>query len=55
MAVRFRKDRLRWQVYWKNPFTGKQESAFYATEKRLERRMTKLNTGSSGKKSPSGP
>lgn len=33
MAVRFRKDRLRWQVYWKNPFTGKQESAFYATEK----------------------
>ena len=32
MAVRFRKDRQRWQTYWKNPITGKQESAFFASE-----------------------
>ena len=37
MAVRYRKDRQRWQTYWKNPFTGKQESAFYATEQEARR------------------
>lgn len=37
MAIRFRKDRCRWQVYWKNPFTGKQESAFYADEKEAQK------------------
>lgn len=37
MAIRYRKDRQRWQVYWKNPFTGKQESAFYASEKEAQK------------------
>ncbi len=32
MAVRYRKDKHSWQVYWNNPFTGKRESKSFATE-----------------------
>lgn len=38
MAIRERKSRAKpWQVYWRNPFTGKQESASYATRAEAEK------------------
>lgn len=38
MAIRKRKDRAKpWQVYWRNPFTGKQESGSYATRAEAEK------------------
>lgn len=32
MAIRYRKDRQKWQIYWKNPWTGKIQSTFRSTK-----------------------
>ncbi len=32
MAIRYRKDKNSWQVYWNNPYTGRRESKSFATE-----------------------
>ena len=38
MAIRSRKGRSKpWQVYWRNPWTGKQESACYSTRAEAEK------------------
>lgn len=36
MAIRYRQDRQKWQVYWKNPWTGKIQSAFRNTKHEAE-------------------
>ena len=37
MAIRYREDRKNWQVYWKNPYTGKQQSLTCATREEAEK------------------
>ena len=37
MAIRERKDRGAWQVYWKNPHTGKQETCLCASKKEAQK------------------
>ena len=36
MAIRYRKKYDSWQVYWKNPFSGKQESRSFPTKEEAE-------------------
>ena len=37
MAIQYRKQYGTWRVYWKNPYTGRQQSRTYQTEEEAKK------------------